>query len=475
MLKYYQKEVLYNENVKYGVGIITGWQEPKKVFNNLKEETKEKVVTCGTLYSINGINYIIANLYLNPHITELILLENPKMSEVAQAGLKTFLNYIMTSKPEFHKKFKFREEQLDNFASYYKNHIKIVKVQELDDVIQNMEIPEQDWCNITEIEEEEINLQSQIPSEKMGFQVQANTVYQAWRRALKLIQTYGYLKQSDHGENQLELMNLSIVVREEDKENPSIDGIQGITKQQLEEYENEIISNIHQEGVHYTYGERFRNSQGTDQLEYIITELKDRAYSRRAVACLWIPELDSKTGENPPCINLYQAIIQGEYLYLTTYFRANDIYEAWPRNIYGILKIQDVLCKELGYKRGYVNTIAGSAHVYERNFKNLEEEVQNQPVSFCEEDQRGYFTVTVEDNKIKVTFYNKKGEELRIFSGQTATELRDKCTFYISNMDHAFYLGQELQKAEIALKEELAYTQDQPISFQKVKQKKLEV
>ena len=79
------------------------------------------------------------------------------------------------------------------------------------------------------------------------------------------------------------------------------------------------------------------------------------------------PYLESRNNEGP-CLNMYQAIIQNNALYMTFYFRSNDIYNAYPRSIYGVLKIQEELCKRLNVENGYVNTIAGSSHVYERNF-----------------------------------------------------------------------------------------------------------
>lgn len=464
MLKFYKNVVKYNETVPYGIGIITGWKDTETIIESLSEESKNKVVSCGNLYTKSGINYIIANLFLNPHINELIVLEDSSLNNNIAEGIEELLGFLETGEISFELKFLFTEEQLKEFRYYYKDHITITKRENLDQVVKNLEIHSKNWCDVTEIKIKKSELTFQIPSEKVGFTIRANTVYEAWNRALKLIHTYGYLKQSDYDEQQLELINLSIVVRDEDLNNPSMDGVIGITSKELEEYENSLISSAIPDGVKYTYGNRFRDIKGKDQLQYMIDTLKEKSYSRRAVATLWSPDIDMLE-EEVPCLNLYQAIIEGEYLYLTAYLRANDVYNGWSRNIYGILKVQEELCQSLNCKKGYVNTIAGSAHVYERNFKDLEERFNNKSVSFCEEDERGYFTVQVEQDEIQVTFYNIVGEELRRFSGKTASSLRNQCTFYISNIDHAFYLGQELQKAEIALQNNLNYIQDKELDL----------
>ena len=88
-------------------------------------------------------------------------------------------------------------------------------------------------------------------------------------------------------------------------------------------------------------------------------------------------------------------------------------------------------------------------------------------ISFCEEDERGYFFIENQDDKINVSFFSKDGVLEREYQGLTATLLRDKCCFHISNLDHAFYLGQELTKAEIALENDLPYVQDQPLVLKK--------
>jgi len=471
MLKYYKNVVKYNENVKYGIGIITGWKDTDIILNNLSATTQKKIVTCGNLYTENGINYIIANLFLNPHITDLIIIEDSDLNNNMAVGVKAIIEFLETKKLTFETKFQFTEEQLEEFTNYFRNHFRIVKRKDLESTIKEIDIIKKDWCSITELKEKEIELTGQLSNEKIGFTIRANTAYEAWNRSLKLIHSYGSLKTSDYDEEQLELINMSIIIRNEKLDNPSMLGYLGITEEELNEYAKTLLTKEKPDGVKYTYGNRYLEIYGYNQFEYMVDELKKKKYSRRAVATLWDPQKDIQEDE-VPCIDMYQALIQDDYLYLIAYLRSNDLYNAWPRNIYGILKIQEELCKKINCKKGYVNTIAGSAHVYSRNFKDLEEKYKNRSISFCEEDERGYFTVSIENNQIKTTFYNIRGDEVISYYGKSASELRAKCTFYISNLDHAFYLGQELMKAELALKNNLSYIQDQGLNIkQKVKNK----
>lgn len=467
MLKYYSHMVLQNE-IEKGVGIITGWNVPKKIEGLLDSDVKNKVRTIGTLYTKNGINYIIANLFLNPNITHLVVLEDSNPDFTMSDSVQAFLHFLETGEATFELKFDFDKEALKEFADYYRNHVSVIKRDKLNEEIRSLDIPKK-WRNEThEFNSVEATANRKLPSEKMGFIVRGNTVKEVWLKCIKLIATYGFLKKSDYDEQQLELINLGMVVRSEDLDNPSMVGELGITKEELDAYELSLLNKLKPDGVGYTYGNRFRSFDNRiDQLEYMVNILKNVPFTRRCVATLWNPLEDSKQDE-VPCIDLYHGINQDGELYLTAFLRANDILNAFPRNIYGVLKIQDAICKKTGLKKGYVQIIAGSAHIYSRDFASLNDYL-NKKISFCEEDDRGYFVIDVKDDHIEVTLYDKNGDTLKVFRGTSATRLRDECCLYVSNIRHACYLGQELMKAELALKNGLNYVQDQPLSMESSK------
>lgn len=465
MLKYYTNTVLYNKDIETGIGIITGWKKPSLIKEHLTKESLEKTKTIGTLYTKNGINYIIANLFLNPEINHLVILEDSDIGNIMSESIKTFLYFLETEQMIFQEKFCYSKENLHEFCTYFNKHISIVASENLNAEISKV-CPSSPWRKEPlELEEIKIESTETLTSEKQGFMVRANTVKEAWERSLKLIGTYGNLKLSDYDEKQMELINLSIIVKREDLNNPSMLGTLGITEDELTRYEQSLIDKEKPIDIKYTYGSRFRDFHGVDQLEYMVETLKNTPYSRRAVAVLWDPNLEADNNEGP-CLNLYQAVIQDNILYMTAYFRSNDVYNAYPRNIYGILKIQDELCKRLNLEKGYVNTIAGSTHVYERDFESLEA-IANENILFCEEDERGSFFIQTREGGIQVILYNKEGVEQKEFQGESADNLRDIICFHTSNKEHAFYLGQEITKAEIAYKNNLPYVQDKELILKK--------
>ena len=467
MLRYYKNVVLFDDEKENGVAIITGWKNPHLIQNKLSEAAKERVVSIGPLYTKNGINFILANLFLNPQVSHLVVLEDSDIYQGVSDSVDEFLHFLETAEVNFQKKFQTDSVYIKEFCDYFKSHVSVVKSGDLDSFLKSIKREDLgNWrSDVVEFSPEVVETKSRLDSEKIGFMVRAATVKEAWQRSLKLIGTYGNRKLSDYDEEQLELMDLSIIVREENLDEPSMVGELGITKEELDLYEASLLSAEKPDGVQYTYGERFRNYADIDQLQYLINTLKKKLYSRRAVAVLWNPTIEVHEDE-VPCMNLYQAIVQDNRLYMIAYIRANDVYNGFPRNIYGLLKIQDELCKSLNLEKGYVNTVAGSAHVYQRNFGDIQTYVDGN-VSFCEEDERGYFFIENKDECINVSFYNRDGVLEREYQGMTATSLRDKCCFHISNFDHAFYLGQELTKAEIALENDFPYVQDKKLVLKK--------
>ena len=80
-------------------------------------------------------------------------------------------------------------------------------------------------------------------------------------------------------------------------------------------------------------------------------------------------------------------------------------------------------------------------------------------------DPRGNIHIEVVKEGIKITQLTPDGKRIEEF---TAKNLREAVIWLwseqkISDIAHALYLGVELQKAEIALKEKVPYYQDKPL------------
>ena len=85
-----EKDILI-VNPKSNISIATLWAKKDFIFNSLPENVKNKVNIIGTLYTINGIKYLIQTLGENPQINKIILY-GPDLTQSGRALIDIFNN-----------------------------------------------------------------------------------------------------------------------------------------------------------------------------------------------------------------------------------------------------------------------------------------------------------------------------------------------------------------------------------------------
>ena len=105
----------------------------------------------------------------------------------------------------------------------------------------------------------------------------------------------------------------------------------------------------------YTYPERLMNfitvnrfgeKVPINQIDVIVERLKENKGTNRAVATLYNSGLDMDE-EHIPCFNWMQALIRDDILYLSVMFRSNDIFHAFPSNMYFISYLGMIIVDKL--------------------------------------------------------------------------------------------------------------------------------
>lgn len=313
--------------------------------------------------------------------------------------------------------------------------------------------------------EHEIKKISQYPSDHSGFIVKDSHIGNAWLKIISNVMRFGYEKESSYNELQKELLNLTCVIYEEDPDSPKIEPYFRFTADDLKRYYPQIITPESFKGIEYTYGSRMRRYKGIDQVEDIIDKLKKEPFSRRAVALSWDVEKDI-FGEMSPCLMLVQAVIQQNFLFLTAYFRSNDMFDAWPKNAFGLRKLQKSISEKLDIKPGCLTIISCSAHIYKRNYEEAMELIEKNQIRDKIYDPNGNLVIYV-DKDIHIRHENNEGYLLAEYKGKSASGLFRKLSdnLVISKMGHAFDIGAELQKAQIALEKNIEYRQDQKLKI----------
>ena len=144
------------------------------------------------------------------------------------------------------------------------------------------------------------------------------------------------------------------------------------------------------------------------------------------------------------------------------------MFRAWPLNAFGLRKLQKIIAEGLGVEMGSLVTISCSAHIYEDNWEEVRDILDKYYNNVnCFFDPRGYYTIALEEGRIKVSHFSPDGPLLKEYVGSKAREINDQINSSQHTIDpyHSSYLGEELMKAEIALKIGIMYEQDKDLDF----------
>ncbi|MGY5865764.1 MAG: thymidylate synthase [Candidatus Thorarchaeota archaeon] len=123
----------------------------------------------------------------------------------------------------------------------------------------------------------------------------------------------------------------------------------------------------------YTYGERLNawGDETLNQIDYVIAKLKDRPQSRRAIATTWDPRKDMIVDE-VPCLNHFVFMMREGLLDLSVMVRSNDMYGAWPANVYALGELLTYVSKKTELKQGTITTLSVNAHIYRHDYEKAE-------------------------------------------------------------------------------------------------------
>ncbi|MDD4161445.1 MAG: thymidylate synthase [Methanothrix sp.] len=203
----------------------------------------------------------------------------------------------------------------------------------------------------------------------LGRFIRARTISDAWHRGISLIWRQGAEITDERGTRIRELLSLQIVV-----ENPYLEMIPSEyswNEERLEEYAQQLLSGKNP-GFEYTYGERLRawslpGMPALDQIEQVILRLKASANTRRATAVTWIVPVDAAKDE-VPCMIVDDFKLRDGRLHLSIFFRSHDFAGAYPANLYGLARLLQYVCCEVGAEPGSISTTSASAHIYEHDW-----------------------------------------------------------------------------------------------------------
>ena len=456
----YFRERLKIGNLESGVGIVTLWTHHSGVCERIPDEYFS---VAGQLYTKRGIDFIFRNILANPRVRYLVICGKDR-----------------TGSGEALLNFEVLDKSLENFVGVIKKNVKMIDLrgerrgEGVLKVIKTLK-PLPPFGEPQILPEPEIKLSEGFPNDLSLIKIRRQTIGEAWVEVLKNLLKFGVKSEAIHhyfdrkANDYKELLNLVVAVEEENPAKPKIYEFFPFSRRDLDNYFQEFLAPERGDEP-CTYGERLLNYDGLNQVEKMVEKLRRFPYDKGALAVLWQPKIDNFPVREPwrtPCLTLIQGQCFGKKLYLTAYFRSNDMFAAWPLDAFALRLLQKKIADEVGVGLGSLVTISNMAHLYDHDFAAAANVVKENDKLHCGWDPRGNFAIRLDDGLIRVEHLSPDGILLQKFEGKTATEIYqklDQC-LAVSLLSHAFDLGAELQKAEIALKFGIPYTQDQPLSL----------
>ncbi|MFB2835472.1 thymidylate synthase [Floridanema evergladense] len=495
----FKYNALYKPNqLICGIGqtaIITGWTVRQTIAKHL---SPDNYAVIGNLYSpTRGISFLIRNLLANPYVRRLVILNATKEDKNAgscQCLLDFFEHGFIEGKSDTGRDCWVIKSPVTGYidieitATALEKLRQNVEVKQVNSITEAVDLVKlysakeilAPWGEPLVFPQLEVT-PTLLPGHRYGHRIEGKTIAETWVKIIHRIKTTGTVRPTGYDGKWQELIDLMAVVTDE-PENfyfPEPNYLP-IDRSFLEEYISQILDDSpYREGVKYTYGQRLRSWFGKDQIEQVIEKLIADIDSARAVMSLWDVK-DHEENQSPPCLNhIWVRIVENE-LSLTATFRSNDMFSAWPANAMGLRALQQHIRNEIAKRSDYdlrmgpLITISQSSHIYDDCWENADNVIQSQYVKICQKrdyaDPVGSFIITVQNEKIIVEHTTPgSGEVINCYSGKSAKQIYRQIATDCPGIqvEHAMYLGTELQKAEIALsiKEGFVYEQDKVISI----------
>ena len=212
--------------------------------------------------------------------------------------------------------------------------------------------------------------------------IQAFDCPDAWYKVLREIWYNGDLFEVRYGSECSNTKKLNLTIEIAHAENrPLVDEQAPCDMKYVQWYALKYLWSGVIEDETYTYGSRLRKP--VDQVEEAIGRYLEEQGDRQVTLVIRLPEDIKKRLEErkhePPCLSLVDTEISDHKLHLTCYFRSWDAYAALPANIAGIQIFNEALVSEinrrgkLGIETGKLIFHSKNCHIYERQFKIVEE------------------------------------------------------------------------------------------------------
>jgi thymidylate synthase len=477
-------------NLQGVIGVVTLWSKPEYVMARFKEAgvdldpATSPVAVFGTLYG-NGLRELLRNLLYNPQIQVLLICGHYRtdswmdLRNFFEKGLEPSAALVTYRSPDGNIKVapaRIRQTHRiiddmvkpEDFAELRRETLgdpheesTLENIRNFFDSFEPQVLPEIGRKNIP-LPEVEVPY---FPGNPRAHQVVREATLDAWLDLVFLITRFGRRVTLKKGER-LELQNVKVVVEEPQKTSREDLQIVNIAPDKIDKYSENFLEGELRPDEAYTYGNRLRkyfkdkNGNEIDAVEALAARLKKDPEDRKAYFTLWDNTRDLMAKESRPCfVSVFFRKFE-EKLTLTATFRTHNALDAWLLNLYGLMKLQGEVAGRVGLTPGAITVFSHSISIDPRELDRALAVVEKRRWKM-HLDPMGYFRVTLDGNEILVE-HRAEDVTLKEYRGRTAMALQHQIArdLAISDINHAMYLGRQLAKAEMALKEGREFVQD---------------
>lgn len=450
------------------LGVITLWSRVDYVEEKLYElgvdldPRTSKIAVIGNLYG-NGIPHLLRNLLYNPQIRDLVIC-GANRSGSAEELIAFFESGLgeTTHLGETVTRIKGTSRIIDDkvtpadFATKpritWLGEFNQDTRQSLKSFIEDFQPGEWQDTGRIEVELPEVTV-NHYPSLPQNHNIVKETPLEAWRELIFRIVRFGHLVRLRKGERQ-ELQNVRVVVAKPQIDSPDKLREYNFSLDDLKHYQHDMLLGPLPDDQTYTYGNRIREYFGFDALSKFAERLKANPQDRDCYLALWDSHGDIDAEDAPCLVSLFFRVYD-EQLTLTATYRSHNALDAWLKNVYGLMRAQEIVSNETGIPIGPLTVISHSISVDPSKY-DFAQRVSNSKGFNLDMDPNGQFMITVdtEAGEIVVQHLTNEGFTLKEYRSTKAErlqhELNRDCA--ISDINHAMYIGRQLSKAETYLR-----------------------
>jgi thymidylate synthase len=468
------------------IGVVTLWSKVDYVKERFRQAgvdldpATSPIAVFGTLYG-NGLREMLRNLLYNPQIQTLLICGHDRSG--SRRELRNFFDYGL--------------EPIELSLVSYRSpapgiEIAPARIRETKRIIDDLVRPEQfqrrpelvefeDPQHVETIEDikrcfvswrppaaplvsrlevplPEVEVQY-FPSNPRGHVVVRDRPIEAWKEVLYLLTRFGRRVTPKKGDR-LELQHVKVVVEKPRFESEDQLQAVNIAAGKLRRYQKDILRGELRPDETYNYGHRLRTYFGLDTLAACADRLKADPEDRKSYVALWDTARDLTVKEGRPClVSLFFRRFEGK-LTLSATFRTHNAMDAWLLNVYGLMAIQGWVAERVGLLTGAIVVISHSLGLDPKELDRALMIIGKRPFK-VRLDPMGYFRITLDGKEILVE-HRFEDVTLREYRGWTAVSLQHQIArdVAVSDINHAIYLGRQLAKAEMALKDGREFVQD---------------